>query len=126
MTEKWSAQNIPANFSRAEIKEIDNKRPYATAVAVQSLNPIWFFATPWTAAHQASLSLTISWSLLKIMPIKTSSKVIWIPCSLNIWLNFHRDGVNNWVDNYCCDCSVAFSPRHIKYTFSDYKHLVIL
>ena len=25
--------------------------------------------TPWTAARQASLSLTISWSLLKLMPI---------------------------------------------------------
>ena len=27
-------------------------------------------ATPWTAAHQASLSFTISWSLLKLMPIE--------------------------------------------------------
>ena len=26
--------------------------------------------TPWTAAHQASLSLTSSWSLLKLMPIE--------------------------------------------------------
>ena len=31
---------------------------------------IWFFATPWTAACQASLSITISWSLLKRMSIK--------------------------------------------------------
>ena len=28
------------------------------------------FATPWTAAHQASLSFTISWSLLKLMSIE--------------------------------------------------------
>ena len=28
-------------------------------------------STPWTAAHQASLSLTISWSLLKLMSIKS-------------------------------------------------------
>ena len=28
-------------------------------------------ATPWTAAHQASLSFTISWSLLKLMSIKS-------------------------------------------------------
>ena len=27
-------------------------------------------ATPWTAAHQASLSSTISWSLLKLMSIE--------------------------------------------------------
>ena len=30
---------------------------------VQSLSHVWVFATPWTAAHQASLSLTISQSL---------------------------------------------------------------
>ena len=29
------------------------------------------FLTPWTAAHQASLSLTISWSLLKFMSIES-------------------------------------------------------
>ena len=30
----------------------------------------WLFVTPWTAAHQSSLSITISWSLLKLMSIK--------------------------------------------------------
>ena len=34
--------------------------------AVQSLSHIWCFATPWTAAHQASLSFTLSLSLLKL------------------------------------------------------------
>ena len=29
------------------------------------------FVTPWTAAHQASLSITNSWSLLKLMSIKS-------------------------------------------------------
>ena len=29
------------------------------------------FATPWTAAHQASLSISNSWSLLKLMSIKS-------------------------------------------------------
>ena len=28
---------------------------------------VWLFATPWTAAHQATLSITISWTLLKLM-----------------------------------------------------------
>ena len=36
-------------------------------VFVQSLSCVWFFAIPWTAACQASLSLPISWSLLKLM-----------------------------------------------------------
>ena len=37
--------------------------------SVQSLSLVQLFATPWTAAHQASLSITNSWSLLKLMSI---------------------------------------------------------
>ena len=39
--------------------------------SVQWLSPVWLFATPWTAARQASLSITSSWSLLKLMPIQS-------------------------------------------------------
>ena len=39
------------------------------AIVVQSLNRVWLFATLWTAAHQASLSFTLSQSLLKFMSI---------------------------------------------------------
>ena len=39
--------------------------------AVQSLSRVWLFATPWTSAHQASLSITNSQSLLKLMSIKS-------------------------------------------------------
>ena len=39
-------------------------------VQAQSHNCIQFFATPWTAAHQASLSITNSQSLLKLMSIE--------------------------------------------------------
>ena len=35
--------------------------------SVQLLSHVWLFATPWTAAHQASLSITNFWSLLKLM-----------------------------------------------------------
>ena len=38
---------------------------------VQSLNCVQLFETLWTAAHQASLSFTISWSLLKLMSIES-------------------------------------------------------
>ena len=38
---------------------------------VQLLNCVWLFATPWTIAHQASLSFTISLSLLKPMSIES-------------------------------------------------------
>ena len=40
-------------------------------VVVQSLSGVRLFATPWTAAHQASLSFTISQSLLKLMSIES-------------------------------------------------------
>ena len=39
--------------------------------SVQLLIRVWFFATPWITAHQASLSITNSWSLLKPMSIKS-------------------------------------------------------
>ena len=38
--------------------------------SVQSLSCVWLLATPWTAARQASLSITNSRSLLKLMSIK--------------------------------------------------------
>ena len=39
--------------------------------SVQSLSHVQFFATPWSSAHQASQSITNSWSLLK--PMSTGS-----------------------------------------------------
>ena len=39
--------------------------------SVQSLTCVQLFATPWTTAHQALLSITNSWSLLKFMSIKS-------------------------------------------------------
>jgi len=39
--------------------------------SVQSLRRVWLFVTPWPAAHQASLSITNSRSLLKFMSIKS-------------------------------------------------------
>ena len=39
--------------------------------SVQSLSRAGLFVTPWTAAHQASLSITNSWSLLKLMSIES-------------------------------------------------------
>ena len=39
--------------------------------SVQSLSSVQLFAIPWTAARQASLSITNSWSLLKLMSIES-------------------------------------------------------
>ena len=43
--------------------------PQSVSQSVQLLNCVQLFAIPWTAAYQASLSFTISWSLLKLMSI---------------------------------------------------------
>ena len=45
---------------------------YTTAVAVQSLGRVLVFATPRTVARQASLSITNSWSLLRLTSIKSA------------------------------------------------------
>ena len=39
--------------------------------SVQLCSPVQLFATPWTAACQASLSITNSWSLFKLMSIES-------------------------------------------------------
>ena len=54
-------------------------------IVVQSLSCVWFFAISWTAACQASLSFTISWSLLRLMSIELmmpSNHLILCPCLL--------------------------------------------
>jgi len=46
-------------------------------LSVQSLSHAQFFATPWSAAHQASLSFTVSWHPLEFISIEsvTQSKL---------------------------------------------------
>ena len=39
--------------------------------SVQLLSCVRLFATPWTAAHQGSLSFSISWNFLKLMTIES-------------------------------------------------------
>ena len=54
--------------------------------SVQSLSCVQLFATPWTAAHQASQSLTNSQSLLKLMSIESvmpsNHLILWNPLLL--------------------------------------------
>ena len=45
--------------------------PIVPCAIVQSLSHVWLFATPWTATLQASLSFTISQSLLKLLSIES-------------------------------------------------------
>ena len=47
------------------------RKPSLLLPSVQSLSRVQLFATPWTAACQASLSITNSQSLLKLMSIES-------------------------------------------------------
>ena len=59
---------------------------YSVSVSTQLLSCVWLFAIPWTAACQASLSFTISWSLLKLMSIESvmPSNHLILCCSLHL------------------------------------------
>ena len=45
--------------------------PNIISYIVQLLSPVRLFMTPWTVAHRASLSFTVSHSLLKLMSIES-------------------------------------------------------
>ena len=52
-------------------EEWSNPEGHTQFSFVWLLSPLWLFATPWTAVHQASLSITNSQSLLKRLSIKS-------------------------------------------------------
>ena len=60
----WFHWTYPENPGRSSYLNI-------IVVVVQLLGWVQLFATPWTAAHQASLSFTISQSLLKFISIES-------------------------------------------------------
>ena len=58
----WSVRTEWLCLSQSQVTGISS---------VQSLSRIRLFATPWTAAHQASLSITNTRSLLKLMSLES-------------------------------------------------------
>ena len=66
LTIQWGKDKQP------RIKQVEViKREFTKFSSVQSLSRVWLFATPWTPARQASLSITNSRSLLKLMSIES-------------------------------------------------------
>ena len=63
---KRRLENVNTNCGGRELSKC------VCVCGVQSLSHVQLFTTPWTAAHQASLSFTISQSLLKLMSISSS------------------------------------------------------
>ena len=85
------------------------------SVVVLSSSHVWLFVTPWTAACQASLSLTISWSLPKFMFIASvmpsSHLIFW--CSLLLPFIFP----SNW--HFSRESSIYIRwPKHWSFSFS--------
>ena len=83
---------------------------------VQLPSRIQLFETPWTAAHQVSLTLTISWSLPKFMFIAlvmpSSHLVLWCPLLLPSIFPSIRDFSNELAVciRWTKYCSFSISP----------------
>ena len=80
---KWSC--LDRNYGPQSLKYFP--------VVVHSLSRVQLFATPWTAAHQTSLSFTISWSLLKLMSIESvmPSSHLFLCCPLLLQPSIFRN-----------------------------------
>ena len=77
----WLQRHLSCSNS---LHQLRNRQTQIKFSSVQSLNHVWLFVTPWTAACQASLSITNSQSLFKLMSIKSMrpSKHLMLCCPL--------------------------------------------
>ena len=76
--EDWNIQNLSSRASSAKISSVTSAKIQVVCIffdlsvsSVQSLSCAQLFVTPWTAAHQASVSITNSWGLLKLISIES-------------------------------------------------------
>ena len=88
--------------------------------SVQSLRCVQLFATPWTAAHQVSLSITNTQSLLKLISIELVSSNNFILCHPllllpsvfpNIRVFSNESALHIRCPKYC-NCSFNISPSN--------------
>ena len=61
------AQRLQNIANTGIVLNIQQDRDQWNISSAQSLSCVWLFSTPWTTAHQASLSMTNSQSLLRLM-----------------------------------------------------------
>ena len=59
------------NISVDSHDQVVQERDELKISSVQLLSRVQILVIPWTAAHQASLSITNSWNLLKLMSIES-------------------------------------------------------
>ena len=69
----WPLQPLLISFLLPDFPYVEFFKVFncGTISSVQSLSCVWLFATPWTAARQASLSISNSRSLLKLMSVES-------------------------------------------------------
>ena len=91
--------------------------------SVQSLSHVWLFVTPWIAARQASLSITVSRSSLKLMSIElvvlSSHLILYrpllllpsIPPSIRVFSNESTLRMR-WPKYWSCSFSIIPSKEH--------------
>ena len=71
------AEDLKRHFSKEDVEMVNkHMNTISTSLiiqfnSVQSIRHVWFFVTPWTVTQQASLSITNSQSLLKLMSIES-------------------------------------------------------
>ena len=73
------------------------------AVVVQLLSCVLLFVTPWTAASQAPLSFTISWSLFRFIPTELTMPfnhlILCCPPSPFVFNLSQHQGLSQWVSS---------------------------
>ena len=103
--------------------------------SVQSLSRVLLFAIPWIAARQASLSITSSWSLLKLMSIESvTSSNYFIFCGPLVLLPsifpsirvFSRESVLRirWPKDWSCSFSISPSNEYSRLIRMDWLDLL--
>ena len=67
----WSGNSCNVSLIAPNVIDLRLEKSMTSISSFQSLSHVWLFATPWTAACQASLSINNSRSLLKLMSIES-------------------------------------------------------
>ena len=84
--------------------------------SVQSLSRVWVFMTAWITACQASLSITSSWSLHKLMSIESVMLLYLEACKAKKQSYVkHRDGM---VCTVSCQIKVCLRLYHLAANFT--------
>ena len=98
----WTQKNTEFRFHWAVFINEVNHGARTGISSVHSLSHVKLFATPWTAAHQASLSITNSQSLLELMSIKSvmpSDHLILCHPLSSIFSHCQHQGLFWWVSS---------------------------